>query len=107
MRAARLVGPVAGAAEGEGRAMPCDRYAVLELGAILRVDFGPIFDRALDALGRRHGGELVRVRPAERVGAEQHALPAGVEAAARIGNLPDRQIGVRDPAEDMLVLLPE
>src|SRR3984957_9637297 len=87
--------------------MPGDGNAVLELGQILPVDPGAERDRALHSLGRRHRRELIRVRSVERVSAEQYAFPAGVEIRAGIGDLPDRQIGVADPAKDVLLLLPE
>ncbi len=103
----RLIRPVARAPERERDPVPGDRNAILELGDILRMDLGAELHRAPDSLGRRHRGELVRVRSVEGVSAEQHALAAGIEIRARIGNLADREIGIADAAEDVLVLLPE
>src|SRR5580700_9564074 len=103
----RLIRPVARAAKGERYAMPGDGNAVLELAQILRVDLGAERDRALHSLGWRHRRELVRVRSIERISAEQHALAARVEIRAGIGNLSNREIGVGDPAKNVLVLLPE
>src|SRR3984957_13870075 len=107
MRFSRFIRPVARAAKGERYAMPGDGNAVLELGQILRVDPGAERDRALHSIAWRHRRELVRVRSIERVSAEQYALAARIEIRAGIGNLPDRQIGVTDAAEDVLVLPPE
>src|SRR6201994_2044743 len=103
----RLIRPVARAAEREGDTMPGDRDAILELGQILRMDLSADFDRALHALRWRHGRELIGVRAVERVSPQQHALAAGVEIRAGIGDLADWQIGVTDAAEDVLILLPE
>ena len=71
--AARLVRPIAAAAERERHPVPGHRDTVLEFAAILRVNGGPEFDRALDPLGRRHGGELVGIGAVEQIGPEQHA----------------------------------
>src|SRR5579863_545977 len=87
--------------------MPGDRYARLELGSILRMDLGAACEGDLDALGRRHRREFVGIRPAEKIGAEQYAPAAKIITGTRIGNLPDRQVGVGDSAENMLVLFPE
>ena len=61
MLGALLLGPVAGASEGERHAMPCHRDAVFELGRILRMNAGTQSDSARDPFGRRHRGEFVRV----------------------------------------------
>ena len=71
------------------------------------MDLGAEFDRPPHPLGRRHCGELVGVGSVPGISAEQHAFAAGVQIRARVGNLPDRQIGVADATENMLVLLPE
>src|SRR6202790_3140932 len=97
-----FVAPVAGATQCKGYAMPGHRDAVLEFSAVLRMNAGADLDRAGDPLGRRHRGEFVGVG-----GAEQHAPAGAIEAAVRIGDLPDRQIGIADTAIDRLVLLPE
>ena len=107
MRRPALVGPIAGAAQGEGRTMPGDGDAVFEFVLILRMDLRSEGDRAPDPLGRRQGGELIGVRPVIQVGAQQHALAAGVHAVLRIADSVDRQIGEADAAEDRLILLPE
>src|SRR5277367_1003094 len=107
MRFSRFIRPIACAPKGERDAVPGDGDAVLELGQILRVDLGAELNRALHSLGWRHRRELVRVRSVERISPEQYAFPPGVEIRAGIRNLADRQIGVTDAAEDVLVLLPE
>src|SRR3984957_11270977 len=103
----RFIRPVARAAKGERYAMPGDGNAVLELAQKLRVDLSAESNRAPHSLAWRHRRDLVRVRSIERISAEQHAIAARVEIRAGIGNLPNRQIGVGDPAKNVLVLLPE
>ncbi len=105
--AARLIRPLAGASEGERHAMPGDRDARFKLGWILRMNFCAAIEGELDAIGRRHRSEFVRIRPAPGIAAEQHALAAGVKASARIRNLVDGQVRVGNPAEYLLVFLPE
>ena len=103
----RLVGPVAGAAQRKGHPMPRHGDAVLELGLVLRMNAGAEFDRARNPLGRRHRREFVGVRTVEQIGAQQHAPAGAIESGVRIGDLPNRQVGVADAAVDRLVLLPE
>src|ERR1700683_4475621 len=103
----RRLRPVAGAAQRERYAMPRDGDPVFEFAPVLRVNGGAEFDRARNPLGRRHRGELERVRALVKIGAEQYASATAVEAAIGIGDLPDRQVGVADAAIDRLVLLPE
>src|SRR5690242_11412386 len=103
----RLVRPVPGTPQREGRAMPGDGNAVLELRLVLRMDLGAVVDCAPHALLRRHGREFVGIRSIPGIAAQQNTLAGRVVVSAGIGNLPDRQIGVADAAEDDVVLLPE
>ena len=48
----RLFGPVAGAPQRKGHAMPCHGNAVIEFGPVLRVDFATKLYRLRDSFGR-------------------------------------------------------
>src|SRR5439155_21993769 len=103
----RLLAPGSRASQGEGNTMPGDGDAVFELGAVLWMNPGTKFNRTRNPVGRRHRGELVGVRSLKNIGAEQHPAAIAIEAAARVGDLPDRQVGVADAAVDRGGLLPE
>src|SRR6516164_8308571 len=66
-----LFGPAAGAAQGKGYPMPGDRDAVLEFGAILRMQAGTEFDGARNPLGGLHRREFIGVGVVVKVGAEK------------------------------------
>src|SRR5262245_8052296 len=103
----RLLTPGSRASQGEGDTMPGDGDAVFEFGAVLWVKPGTKFNRTPNPVRRRHRGEFVGVRSLKNIGAQQHPAAIAIEAAARIGDLPDGQIGVADAAVDRFVLLPE
>src|ERR1700674_4437950 len=98
--------PDAVAAEHPGPPVPADRHAILVFGRVLRVDLRAVFEGFLQPLLGSQRGELVGVGPG-RVGGKQHALAGTAVVGARIGDLPDRQIGVADAAVYGVVLLPE
>src|SRR6516164_9921947 len=102
-----LFGPAACAAQGEGHPMPGDRDAVLEFGAILRMQAGTEFDGARNPLGGLHRRKFIGIGVVVKVGAEKDAPARTVESGVWIGDLPNRQIGVADAAVDRFVLLPE
>src|ERR1700693_619618 len=94
-----LVGPQAEAAQRPWNAMPRNRDTVVEFVGILRMDLGAPCNRLLHPFRRRQRRELERIGT-ERISAEQHALSGVVIAAGWIADLPDRQVGVGDPAVD-------
>src|ERR1700722_11801457 len=94
--------------------MPCNRHAMVEFVAILRMYLRSVFHGSFDAFSGRHRGKLKSARGIESqaIGcrskaAEQHTFAGAAVPRAGIGNLADGQIGKRDAAVDRLILLPK
>ena len=106
MLGAQFLGPVPGAPQSPGHAMPGDRDAVLEFGRILRMNLRSPLDRLADAFFGGHRRDLEGIGP-EGVGTEQHARTFVEIACARIADQRVGQIGEGDAAVDRLILFPE
>ena len=87
----RLFGPIAGAAQCKGHAMPRDSYAILVFGPVLRVNAGADFDGPGHPFGRRHRREFIRVGAVEKICAQKHTPAAVVEAGVGVRDLADRK----------------
>src|SRR6056297_757087 len=101
-----LVLPDAVATENPGHLVPRHTHTRLELGGILRMDACPVFENPTHPVLGLHRVELV--------GGRAPAISAQKDTAARtevvvrgIADQRDRQVGIADPAIDVLVLLPE